>query len=230
MSTVDHPRKETIPILVAGQRLDRATFHERYEAMLPEARFELIGGVVVMPSPVGRGHGDFVKDLAGWTCHYSRRIKALSGGCDSTVMLDNLSEVQPDLHLRIKPEYGGHIRHKGKYIAGAPELVIEVSASSKAIDLGRKFEDYRRCGVLEYLVVTLEPEEIHWFARDGDRLEPLPPGVDGVYRSEVFPGLWLDPGALFSEDLDGLFGTLDRGLATPEYAAFAAELASRKPK
>ncbi len=230
MSTVDLPRKQTIPPLIEGQRLDRASFHERYEAMPPGARFELIGGVVVMPSPVGRTHGDFVRDLAGWTCHYSRRIKALTGGSDSTVFLDAISETQPDLHLRIKPEYGGHTHHEGKFIAGAPELVVEVSASSKANDLGPKFEDYRRCGVLEYLVVTCEPEEIHWFVRRGDQLESLPPGVDGLYRSEVFPGLWLDPIALFSEDLDSLFGTLDRGLATPEYAAFAAELISRGPK
>ena len=183
-----------------------------------------------MPSPVGRGHGDFVGDLALWLGTYRLRIKALTGGCDSTVMLDDRSEVQPDLHLRVRPEYGGQIRHEGKYIAGAPELVVEVAHSSKAIDLGDKREDYRRGGVLEYLVVTLEPEQIHWFVRRGDRLEPLPKGADGRYRSEVFPGLRLDPDSLFADDLDGLTATLDRGLATPEYAAFATELASRGPK
>ena len=43
--------------LVEGQRLDQATFHERYEQMPPETRAELINGVVHMPSPVGPEHG-----------------------------------------------------------------------------------------------------------------------------------------------------------------------------
>lgn len=44
MSTTE---RRTLPPLVAGQRLDRATFHERYEAMPPDTWAELMGG----PSP-----------------------------------------------------------------------------------------------------------------------------------------------------------------------------------
>lgn len=50
--TVDAPR-----VLVAGRRLDQPTYHALYEAMPPGTRAELIGGVVCMPSPVGRGRG-----------------------------------------------------------------------------------------------------------------------------------------------------------------------------
>ena len=228
MSTVERSRSATVPPLVAGQRMDRATFHERYEAMPPDARFELIGGVVVMPSPVGAGHGQYVINLGTWVNFFRKGLPGLSGGVDATVMVDDQSEPQPDIHLRIKPEYGGQIRNEGKYLAGTPELVIEVSASSKGIDLGPKLEDYRRGGVIEYLVVTLEPEEIHWFAHREDRFEPLSPGADGYYRSEVFPGLWLDPVALVGDDLNGLIATLERGLATPEHAAFVDQLNSRR--
>ena len=35
MSTVDRPQPRVLPPLVAGQRLDQPTFHERYEAMPP---------------------------------------------------------------------------------------------------------------------------------------------------------------------------------------------------
>ena len=52
MSTVDRPKARTLPPLVAGQQLDQPTFHERYEAMPPETRAELVGGVVYMPSPL----------------------------------------------------------------------------------------------------------------------------------------------------------------------------------
>ena len=50
---------------------------------------------------------------------------------------------------------------------------------------------------------------------------------DGLYRSKVFPGLWLDPAALLRGDLAGVLATLDRGLASPEHAAFVAKLADK---
>ena len=40
--------------------------------------------------------------------------------------------------------------------------------------------------------------------------------------------LWLDPGALFAQDWNGLFAALDRGLASPEHAEFVARLAARR--
>ncbi len=228
MSTIDRERGVAVPPLVAGERLDRATFHARYEAMPPRTRAELIGGIVDMPSPVGPGHAKFVYELTGWVSHYSRGVPGLEGGCDATFFLDDQSEVQPDIHVRVLPEFGGRTRQEGGYLAGAPELVIEVAHSSRPKDLGPKFEDYRRTGVLEYLVVTLDPEEIHWFGRRGDRLEPIPPGPDRVFRSEIFPGLWLDPGALFARDLARLAATLDLGRATPEHADFVTRMRGRR--
>ena len=72
---------------------------------------------------------------------------------------------------------------------------------------------------------SLDPDQIHWFIRREDRFEDLPPWPDGIYRSEIFRGLWLDPAALYAEALDRLIEVLDQGLASPEHAAFAARLA-----
>jgi hypothetical protein len=66
MSTIDEPRIKTLPPLIAGQRLDQPTFHERYEAMPPETRAELLGGVVSIPSPMRRDHGIEGCIVAGW--------------------------------------------------------------------------------------------------------------------------------------------------------------------
>jgi hypothetical protein len=55
----------------------------------------------------------------------------------------------------------------------------------------------------------------------------IPPGNDGIFRSLIFPGLWLDPAALWRRDLKGMLAILQQGLATPEYAAFAARLAGK---
>ena len=228
MSTIDRERSLAVPPLVDGERLDRATFHERYEAMPPRTRAELIGGVVVMSSPARKSHGKFVCEVAVWAGYYRKGVTGLESGCDATHFLDDLAEVQPDVYLRILPEFGGQTWDEGEYIAGSPELVVEVAYSSKPNDLGPKFEDYRRTGVLEYLVVTLDPEAIHWFVRRGDQLMPMSPGPDGVYRSEVFPGLWLDPDALFADDLERLIATLELGLAKPEHAAFVDRIRARR--
>jgi hypothetical protein len=46
------------------------------------------------------------------------------------------------------------------------------------------------------------------------------PGDDGIVRSQVFPGLWLDVPALLRGDLAAVLSALQRGLATSEHAEF----------
>jgi hypothetical protein len=62
----------------------------------------------------------------------------------------------------------------------------------------------------------------------------LHPDSDGIYRSKAFPGLWLDPGAIFAQDRAQRDAILEQGIATPEHAAFVAKLAKaragRKPR
>ena len=228
MSTTDRPRTVTLPPLVEGQRLDRATFHERYEAMPPRTRAELIGGVVHMPSPLSNDHGDEDHLANGWLVQYARFTPGVRGTANSSTFLGDDSELQPDSSLRVLPEFGVLTRSEGEYLAGPPELVVEVSKSSRRIDLGVKKADYERAGVPEYLVIALGPDEIHWFVRREGRFTPMAPGADGWFRSEVYPGLWLDPAAFFAFDLAGLFAALDLGLATPEHAAFVEGLAEQR--
>jgi Putative restriction endonuclease len=141
MGTGEHvPTNILLPPLVASQHLDQPTFHERYEAMPPETRSELVGGVVY------------------------------------------------------------------------------------------KQADYERVGVREYVVVEWEPDRVHWFIHGRKRFQALRPGRDGIYRSEAFPGLWLNAEALYAEDLPRLMEILDQGLATPEHADFAAKLAAAQTR
>ncbi len=56
------------------------------------------------------------------------------------------------------------------------------------------------------------------------QLVQRPPGEDGLYRSTVFPGLWLDPLALLNGDRQRLRAVIDLGCATPEYTEFVARL------
>jgi Uma2 family endonuclease len=230
MSTVEQPRAKVLPPLIAGQRLDQATFHERYEAMPPETWAELVGGIVYTPSPVRGEHGGMDDTVSYWLGHYRRFTRGLVSGKNVTTILGESGECQPDSQLRIPEELGGQTRLVDGYVTGAPELVVEIARSSRKYDLGGKKDDYERAGVKEYLVVELDPDRIHWFVRRGDHFEILPPGDDGIFRSEVFPGLWLDPQALHDDDLDRLAQVVGQGVATPEHAEFVARLEAAIPE
>jgi Uma2 family endonuclease len=138
------------------------------------------------------------------------------------------SEPQPDVLLRVLPEYGGRTKTDRRFVDGVPELLVEVSHATRYTDLGPKFEDYERVGVLEYIVCAIEPDEIHWFVLREGRFVDLEPEVDGIYRSEVFPGLWLDPAALLAGDTRRLRAVVELGCAATEHAAFVARLAAAR--
>jgi Uma2 family endonuclease len=226
MSTTQRRSSKRLPPLADGEPLDQPTFHARYEAMPPETRAELIDGVVRMPSPMRNDHGDTTSDVSGWVFHYKRFTKGIKGGDNTTTILGQFTEPQPDCILYIPESLGGLSRiNAAGYLVGPPELVVEVARSSRQYDLGDKKKDYQRAGVPEYVVVTLAPNQIYWFLLRRGRYVKNPPGADGIIRSTIFPGLWLDPKALFAGDLDGLIAALEQGLATPEHAAFAGRMA-----
>jgi Uma2 family endonuclease len=219
-----------LPPLIEGQRLDQPTFHARYEAMPPGTRAELINGVVYMPSPVGLDHGVANAPVIHWLVYYAEQTPGLQVGDNTTAVLGRKSEPQPDAFLRILTEFGGRTRVKKKLLHGAPELLVEVSHTTRYVDLGPKLEDYQRAGVLEYVVRALEPDEIFWFVRRGKALVERPLGEDGLYRSVTFPGLWLDPQALIRGDTRRLRAVVDLGCATAEHAAFVAGLAATRDR
>jgi Uma2 family endonuclease len=216
---------ERVPELRAGDRLSRAEFERRYAAMPQIKKAELIEGVVYMPSPVTQeDHGRPHFDVIGWLAACRAATNGVEGGDNSTLRLDLKNEPQPDVFLRILPEFGGQSGNSGKYVAGAPELIFEVAASSASYDLHDKLGAYRRNGVCEYVVWRVWDRQIDWFVLCDDRYQPLPLNADGHYHSQVFPGLWLDPAALIRGDLAQVLAVLQRGLASPEHAAFVSRL------
>ena len=194
--------------------------------MPPGIRAELIGGVVVMPSPVGKRHYVTSANAVGWLWNYRMKTQGIELADNGSTALDDYGEVQPDAFLRILPERGGQTSDHGKIIRGAPELIIEVAGTSKTTELGSKLADYERAGALEVVVLAIDPDEVHWHVRREGRLVRMPPDFDGLYRSKVFPGLWLDLDAFFADDGLAIMATLERGLASDEHAAFIARLAA----
>ena len=82
----------------------------------------------------------------------------------------------------------------------------------------------------EYVVWRVWDAAIDWFVlREGD-LRRLPLTDTGQYRSEVFPGLWLDLTAFLRGDFAELLAVLQQGIASPEHAAFVARLQAESAK
>ncbi len=212
--------------LMVGDRLTRAEFERRYQNHPEIKKAELIEGVVYMPSPVKfERHAIPHHALITWTGNYLAATPKVQGGDNATVRLDNLNEVQPDILLRLDAAVGGRSRiGEDDFIEGPPELIIEVAATSANYDMHDKKRVYARSGVAEYLVVLTFDREVHWFVLREGEFERLTPGEDGILRSEVFPGLWLDVEALWRQDLAALLGVLQRGIYSEAHAAFAASL------
>ena len=209
-----------------GDRLTRAEFERRYEAMPDVKKAELISGVVYMGSPVRFGkHGEPHARLLTWLGTYAALTQGVGLGDNATVRLDADTEPQPDALLRIEPEAGGTSRiSEDDYIEGAPEFVAEIAASSASYDLHDKLDAYRRAGVKEYLVWRVDDRQIDWFTLHDGAYVGLTPDESGVTSSRVFPGLRLAQAALLAGDVAQVVAELQNGLGTAEHAAFVMRL------
>ncbi len=220
--------EEALPLLKAGDRLGRDEFMRRWEAHPSLKQAELIRGVVHMASPLSVDHGDLDGVVAGWLGSYAGATPGCRLSINNTWLMTEDSAPQPDTSLRILPEFGGRSRLEGRYTAGAPEFLCEISLSSSAYDLDEKLALYQEVGVQEYLAVLVQEGEVRWHRLNGDRFEVVPLPADGIYRSEVFPGLWLDAAAVLVVDLTRVLAVLKESLASPAHAEFVAQLAARR--
>ena len=211
------------PPLMPGDRLTQPEFHRRYQEYPDNVKFELIGGIVHMASPLRWPHGNYHLKLGSVLDLYTDYTPGVEAGDNATAILDDQSEPQPDLALRIAAEYGGQsYLNKRKYLTGAPEWLGEIAYSSRTVDLHAKRDDYERAGVLEYLVLCIEEQELHWFHFPSGRM--IKPDAAGIYRSRVFPGLWIDGPALLARKSRQLRKVLRQGLASPGHARFVKRL------
>lgn len=216
---------DTIPPLENGDRLTRHEFEKRYEAM-SQIKAELIEGVVYMSSPVrARRHGVPHALVITWLGVYRAATPGVMLCDNATVRLDLDNEPQPDALLRIDPSVGGQSRiSDDDYIEGAPELIVEIAASTASYDLHDKLRVYRRNGVQEYLIWQVYDRQLNWFRLKEGEYVPLEPDANGAIRSEIFPGLCLAVSALINGDLAGVLAVVQQGLATEEHGNFVNRL------
>ncbi len=178
------------------------------------------------PSPVRQKyHGRQHLHILNWIGHYEAGTPGVEGGDNSTILLDLDNAPQPDGLLFIQPEHGGQVKiNEDGYIEGGPDLVAEIAASSVSYDLHDKLNAYRRNGVREYVVHSRTRPEVDWFVLREGQFEAIVLSPDGLMRSTIFPGLWLDPAALIRGDLATVLAVVQQGVSSPEHTEFVARL------
>ncbi|HLO87480.1 MAG TPA: Uma2 family endonuclease [Nostocaceae cyanobacterium] len=218
--------KKIIP-LESGDRLSRHEFERRYaESDIQKA--ELIEGVVYVSSPLRfKRHAKPHSQVITWLGNYQIATPGVELGIEPTIRLDEDNEPQPYGVLIIDEKLGGKARiTEDDYLEGAPELVVEIAASSAAYDLHDKKKAYRRNGVQEYIVWQILENKLNWFRLFESEYINILPDAEGIIKSLIMPGLWLDVPALLSGDMVKVQAVLQTGLSSQEHADFVKSLSA----
>ena len=216
-----------LPILESGDHLSRAEFERLYKAMPQLKKAELIEGVVYVASSVRmQRHANPRGKIITWLGVYEAATIGVMLGDNPTVRLDFDNEPQPDALLRIDHAKGGQsCISEDDYIEGAPELIVEIAASSASYDLHDKLRVYRRNGVREYLVWLTQERAFRWYMLQSGEYVQQQPDKLGILRSQAFPGLQLAVGALLAGEMQRVLTILQAGIESETHQSFVARLA-----
>jgi len=214
------------PGLVTGERLTVEEFLRRWEELPELKNAELIDGVVYVPSPVSLNHASLDFLIHWWLAHYAHATPGCKGGSNGTWLMSG-SAPQPDAYLRILPSHGGQSGNEGPLGAGAPELAVEICVTSTEVDFGPKLALYQLAGVWEYITVEQFGQRMIWRVLENGAYVAQTLPADGIVRSRVFPGLWLDLAAFWADDGAKMLAVLNAGLASQDHRDFVAQLAAK---
>jgi Uma2 family endonuclease len=138
-------------------------------ATLPDdgKRYEIANGVLLFVPSSTRPHQDTVGEVV---FHLRSHVKLSGIGlviqAPFVVALTAKDVFQPDIVVVMNAHLD---KVQEKKIVGAPDLVVEVSASgTAAFDRLTKYDTYEYAGVREYWIVNLERRTVEIFVLEGD--------------------------------------------------------------
>lgn len=212
-----------IPPLRDGDRLTADEFHRRYEAMPHIINANLINGVVYVTPHFRCAHGEANATLCGLFGSYTRRLHGIQELINITWRVDAHNEPQPNFVARYTSRRNGNSRYDSDgFLTGVPEFVGEIADDDTVeLDAGPKRELYQRIGVREYFLWRVREKRIDWWGLVDGIYQPVPTDHAGVAHSRVFPGFRVNIPVLLRDDARQVADTIDTGLASPEYQAFA---------
>ncbi|HUI60699.1 MAG TPA: Uma2 family endonuclease, partial [Steroidobacteraceae bacterium] len=139
----------------------------------PEARVELIEGVIIDMTPIGCRHGGIVSQLTALLLRAVGQRAIVYG--QSAVRLGEWSEPQPDIAL-LKPRIDYYkTSHPGPLDT---LLIVEVSDSTLGFDRDVKLPLYAMHGIPEVWIVDVNARRLHQYQR-------ARPGAGADFREQI---------------------------------------------
>jgi Uma2 family endonuclease len=181
--------------------LPRMTFEEFLAWVDEDMRAEWVDGEVFLyMSPVTVAHNSVNIFLV--TLIHLFVVKNQLGQVFNQKFLMHLasrpSGREPDL-IVVTNDHADRI--KNSYLDGPGDIVVEI-VSEESIERDRvtKRIEYQNAGVREYwLLDPLVPEALFYRLNANGQYEIVPVGSDGIFRSEVLSGFWLNINWLWQE-------------------------------
>lgn len=212
------------PPLNSGDRLSRAEFLRRYGQYPETKKAELVEGVVIVGSPVHKQHSIPHFRFSTVLGVYCAGTPGILAGDNQSVILDQENELQPDLCVWVSEERRAKSEESEKGpLIGAPDLVVEVAASSASQELHSKLNVYLRSRVREYLVLLAYERETRFFRLVDGEFRAVQPDDAGVFRSQVLPGFRFRSDWFWQGRISELLELAREGLASQEHRDFAAK-------
>ncbi|MEJ0038629.1 MAG: Uma2 family endonuclease [Gammaproteobacteria bacterium] len=183
----DWPRRHRITVDEYHRMAESGSF-------APDARVELIDGVIIDMPPIGSPHaaiGSRLEALLGQAVAGRAIVR-----CQWPIHLGDDSEPQPDLALVLPRDDFYEKRHP---TPTDTLLVVEVSATTLGDDLWQKMRLYARHGITEYWVVDVTNRRLHVFRQpDGAGYERTSSSDrPGAVEITALSGVSVDLSSLF---------------------------------
>jgi len=191
------------------ERGDKITYEEFLHSCDEDTLAEWVDGEVVMTSPASDRHQDLCDFLVTILRVYTeqRGLGLVRSAPFQMKTGPNLPGREPDILFVAKENVP---RFKNVYLDGPADLIVEVvSPESRLRDRGEKLAEYEMGGVREYWVIDPGRQQADFSVLDeGGRYERRRPDAQGVYRSAVVPGFWINEQWFWSDPLPKALGVL----------------------
>jgi hypothetical protein len=199
--------------LEPGEKLRQREFHRRYGEMRTDDTYELLNGIVHKKPRNSLLHGRVAMHLAGLLMEYEATTPGTSGLSNISLIVDSENEAQVDVAFVIQPEFYGSTKIVDGYVTGYPELVIEIADKAGFVDLEARSKALSFAG--EYVVFCLKKHQLHYFAIDRE-VVCCDVASKPVWKSQKFPGLYIDFDAVVYNNRERSQSVLREGLVDPE--------------
>jgi Uma2 family endonuclease len=184
----------------SDERRGKVSYEEFLRVCDEDTLAEWVDGEVVMTSPASNRHQaitDFLLKVLGVYVEQRDLGRVISAPFQMKTG-PTLAGREPDVLFITQQNL---VRLKDTYLEGPADLVVEVvSPESRLRDRGEKMAEYELGRVQEYWIVDPDKRQADFYVLGDDgRYERRKPDAQGIYRSAVVPGFWVDEQWLWND-------------------------------